>query len=97
MLTIPTPRRPTYSAIARLLNLDRATVRKAHQDGRLTIAADVIAYDPLLPIRRADLAAELHISRVTLYKALKRNQVQWIDGRAVYTPAPIGRPKRNQR
>jgi DNA invertase Pin-like site-specific DNA recombinase len=94
MLTIPTPRRPTYSAIARLLNLDRATVRKAHQEGRLTIGPTAIAYDPLLPIRRADLAAELHISRVTLHKALKRNQIAWINGKAVYTPLPIGRPKK---
>lgn len=40
------------------------------------------------------LAYALHISRTTLYKALKRNQIAWIDGTPVYTPLPVGRPKK---
>ena len=52
--------------------------------------------DRYILLSKKELAHMLHISRVTLYKALKKNQITWQDGKPIYTPLPIGRPRRTR-
>lgn len=93
-ICLPLPRRVTYSAIGRVLGIDRSTVRLAVTNGRIVIGA-MIAYDPLLRMSKTQLAQQLGVSRVTLHKALKRQQITWENGQPVYTPQPVGRPRKD--
>ena len=61
--------------------------------GRTEAAQPIETTTRLVFLSKKELAHMLHISRVTLYKALKKNQIAWVDGRPVYTPLPIGRPR----
>jgi len=53
--------------------------------------------DRYILLSKKALAHMLHISRVTLYKALKKNQITWENGKPIYTPLPVGRPRKGGR
>lgn len=53
--------------------------------------------DRYILLSKKALAHMLHISRVTLYKALKKNQITWENGKPIYTPLPVGRTRKGGR
>ena len=71
---------------------------RAHQTapGARSAGQAIEHTDRYILLSKKELAHMLHISRVTLYKALKKNQITWIDGKPIYTPLPIGRPRRKR-
>ena len=48
------------------------------------------------PYCKAVLARQLFISRTTLYSVVRLKQIAWVNGRAIYTPRPIGRPRKER-